>query len=221
MSYIKLYTDELKNKGLSLYDKAVYGSLVTKYQYHGNKEFYTFESYIADELEISERTVKRSIKKLTEVKLITISKRYHKQLKQTVNYYNLDIDNLANTNLIDTNADDTDTAYNTTDTDNSITQTEITAQIENNNDYNNNNATDIKQEEITDTDYMDIMNEITLPVVKLEKERIAEAIEQNYNIDGITKIADIKFDKLMMVADTAEADPQKVLDYIKEIRQIA
>ena len=103
MKFIKLYTDELKNKGLSLFDKAVYGSLQTKYQYHGNQEFYTFESYIADELEISERTVKRSIKKLNETGLISITKRYHKQLKQVVNYYNLDIQETAD-NMRETDA---------------------------------------------------------------------------------------------------------------------
>lgn len=86
-TYIKLFTNELKDMGLSLYDKAVYGSLVTKFQYHNNSEFYTYESYIADELEISESSVKRSIKKLNEVGLISINKKYHKQLKKTVNYY--------------------------------------------------------------------------------------------------------------------------------------
>lgn len=88
-TYIKLFTDELKNKGLSLYDKAVFGSLLTKYEYHNKEAFYTYEAYIADELEISESTVKRSIKKLNEVGLITINKRFHKQLKQTVNYYSI------------------------------------------------------------------------------------------------------------------------------------
>ena len=88
-TYIKLFTDELKNNGLSLYDKAVFGSLLTKYEYHNKEAFYTYEAYIADELEISESTVKRSIKKLNEVGLITINKRFHKQLKQTVNYYSI------------------------------------------------------------------------------------------------------------------------------------
>jgi predicted transcriptional regulator len=90
-TYIKLFTNDLKNKGLSLYDKAVFGSLVTKYQYHNNSEFYTYETFIADELEISESSVKRSIKKLTETGLISINKKYHKQLKQTVNYYTINL----------------------------------------------------------------------------------------------------------------------------------
>ena len=91
-TYIKLFTSELKNKGLSLYDKAVFGSLVTKYQYHNNTEFYTYEKFIADELEISESSVKRTIRKLNDVGLINISKKFHKQLKQTVNYYSINLD---------------------------------------------------------------------------------------------------------------------------------
>lgn len=91
-AYIKLFTNDLKNKGLSLYDKAVFSSLLTKYQYHNNNEFYTYESYIADELEISESTVKRSIKTLFDTGLININKKYHKQLKQTVNYYTIKLD---------------------------------------------------------------------------------------------------------------------------------
>ena len=99
MSYIKLFTTELNNKGLSLYDKAVYGSLMTKFQYHHNTEFYTFEKFIADELEVSERTVKRSIKRLADEGLISINKRFHKQLKQTVNYYIINNSILSNENL--------------------------------------------------------------------------------------------------------------------------
>ena len=88
-TYIKLFTNDLKNKGLSLYDKAVFGSLVTKYQYHEGNEFYTYEAFIADELEISESTVKRSIKTLSNKGLINITKKYHKQLQKTVNYYSI------------------------------------------------------------------------------------------------------------------------------------
>lgn len=205
MSYIKLFTDELKNKGLSLYDKAVYASLMTKYQYHGNKEFYTFESYIADELEISERTVKRSIKKLAEVKLISISKRYHKQLKQTVNYYNLDTQNLSNENFV------LDTFTVEPDTD--IKATEIIQQNEDIEDMETNTDAEIQP--------------ITLPLdmvdYKTDEERIAEAIAEDYDsdIEQINKIADIRFTMLIDIADKTETDPQKVLDYIKEVRQIA
>lgn len=98
-TYIKLFTNDLKNKGLSLYDKAVYGSLVTKYQYHNNEPFYTYEKFIADELEVSESSVKRSIKKLIELGLISVSKRFNKQLKQTVNYYIINNSILSNENL--------------------------------------------------------------------------------------------------------------------------
>lgn len=98
-TYIKLFTNDLKNKGLSLYDKAVYGSLVTKFQYHNNEAFYTYEKYIADELEVSESSVKRSIKKLIDLGLISVSKRFNKQLKQIVNYYIINNSILSNENL--------------------------------------------------------------------------------------------------------------------------
>ena len=97
-TYIKLFTNDLKNKGLSLYDKAVFSSLVTKYQYHEGNEFYTYEAFIADELEISESTVKRSIKTLSNKGLINITKKYHKQLQKTVNYYSIPNIDSANTN---------------------------------------------------------------------------------------------------------------------------
>ena len=124
-TYIKLFTNDLKNKGLSLYDKAVYGSLVTKFQYHNNSEFYTYESFIADELEISESSVKRSIKKLAEIGLISISKKFHKQLKQTVNYYSV---NLNTQDLIS----DTQNLEPSTAT----TQSEIVEQKPNNEEIN-------------------------------------------------------------------------------------
>lgn len=98
-TYIKLFTNDLKNKGLSLYDKAVFSSLLTKYQYHEGNEFYTYEAFIADELEISESTVKRSIKTLSNKGLINITKKYHKQLQKTVNYYS--IPNIDSTNIND------------------------------------------------------------------------------------------------------------------------
>lgn len=97
-TYIKLFTNDLKNKGLSLYDKAVFSSLVTKYQYHKGNEFYTYETFIADELEISESTVKRSIKTLSNKGLINITKKYHKQLQKTVNYYSIPNIDTTNTN---------------------------------------------------------------------------------------------------------------------------
>lgn len=87
MKYIKLFTEDLKGKSLSLFDKAVLGSLITKYQFHGCKEFYTYENFIADELEIGEATVKRSIKKLNEAGLISINKKYDSKLRKTINFY--------------------------------------------------------------------------------------------------------------------------------------
>ena len=86
--FIKVQLKELKGKGLTIIDKLVYSSLASKYNYH-NEPFYTYESYIADELEVSERSVRNSIKKLQETGLIEIERRYNKETKKTVNYYSI------------------------------------------------------------------------------------------------------------------------------------
>lgn len=203
MSYIKLYTTELNNKGLSLYDKAVYGSLMTKFQYHNNTEFYTFEKFIADELEVSERTVKRSIKRLADEGLISINKKFHKQLKQTVNYYIINNSILSNENLSN---------------DTSIISSEKVEQKPNN-----------------EPIQADVVEPIHLPLnfdnyeekIKTNDEKIAEAIEDNYNVSpeiyfcDINKIQDIKFNVLQELGELSDTNPQAVLDYIKEIKNIA
>ena len=200
MSYVKLYTTELKNKGLSLFDKAVYGSLLTKFQYHKNQEFYTFEKFIADELEISERTVQRSIKKLVDVGLISITKKFHKQLKQTVNYYNLNAVNFTNENLIsDAVSEEVEQEPTTKET------VEQKPSIEVLNVFND----DIYSTELT------------------KEEKIEDAIRNIYKrnpdeyFEGINKISDIKFYMLEDLSDKSETDPQAVLNYIKQLRHIA
>ena len=198
-TYIKLFTNDLKNKGLSLYDKAVFGSLVTKYQYHEGNEFYTYESFIADELEISESTVKRSIKTLSNKGLINITKKYHKQLQKTVNYYSIpdvaseihaDIPDVDTTN---TN-DDRDTEIKPMDIDTtpdvvSEIHADISVEIMQ---ENANNAPENKVEEIEtiinsisneetsyETGMKAIHNKITL--MKQEQSNINKGIE-NYDI---------------------------------------
>ena len=161
-TYIKLFTNDLKNKGLSLYDKAVFSSLVTKYQYHECNEFYTYEAFIADELEISESTVKRSIKTLSNKGLINITKKYHKQLQKTVNYYSIpdvaseihaDISNIDSTNI----NDDRDTEIKTMDID--TTQVEIMQENENNEpDVASEIHADISENKVEE----DLTNEISL-----------------------------------------------------------
>ena len=77
-------------------------------------------------------------------------------------------------------------------------------------------------------------NEIFIPLnfdnleIKTDNEKIAEAIEENYNITpaeflkDINRIADIKFSMLEDLGNKTEIkDLQKILDYIKEVRQIA
>lgn len=235
-TYIKLFTNDLKNKGLSLYDKAVFSSLVTKYQYHEGNEFYTYEAFIADELEISESTVKRSIKTLSNKGLINITKKYHKQLQKTVNYYSIPNIDTTNTN------DDRDTEIKPMDID--TTQVEIMQENEDNEPKN-------KVEEIEtiinsisneETSYeigmKAIHNKITL--MKQEKSNINKGIE-NYDIvneviqaeynqsadeyfNQFNTMFDLGFTRLEHISDlTHETDnvltPDDVLNVFKAIKQ--
>ena len=235
-TYIKLFTNDLKKKGLSLYDKAVFSSLVTKYQYHEGNEFYTYESFIADELEISESTVKRSIKTLSNKGLINITKKYHKQLQKTVNYYS--IPNIDSTNI----NDDRDTEIKPMDID--TTQVEIMQE-------NGNNAQENKVEEIEtiinsinneetsyETGMKAIHNKITL--MKQEQSNINKGIE-NYDIvneviqaeynqladeyfNQFNTMFDLGFSRLEHISDlTNETDnvltPDDVLNVFKAIKQ--
>ena len=235
-TYIKLFTNDLKNKGLSLYDKAVFSSLVTKYQYHEGNEFYTYEAFIADELEISESTVKRSIKTLSNKGLINITKKYHKQLQKTVNYYS--IPNIDSTNI----NDDRDTEIKPMDID--TTTVEIMHENANNAPYN-------KVEEIEtiinsinnkETSYeigmKAIHNKITL--MKQEQSNINKGIE-NYDIvneviqgeysqsadeyfNQFNTMFDLGFTRLEHISDlTYETDnvltPDDVLNVFKAIKQ--
>lgn len=221
MSYIKLFTTELKNKGLSLYDKAVYGSLVTKFQYH-NGEFYTYEKFIADELEISESSVKRSIKKLTEVGLISINKKYHKQLKQTVNYYNI---NLDNDSISDVKNLEPDTA---------ITQSEIMPE-------NANNEPMQASETIEDTDnnnyqqWVNPQSSITVDDnIKDIKwyDEISEVIEDEFELTPEEYFSQFKdvyefgYKRLEHISDKARENgnkitPDDVLTFFDTIREVA
>ena len=235
-TYIKLFTNDLKNKGLSLYDKAVFSSLVTKYQYHEGNEFYTYESFIADELEISESTVKRSIKTLSNKGLINITKKYHKQLQKTVNYYS--IPNIDSTNI----NDDRDTEIKPMD----IYTTQVEIMQENGNNEQKNKVEEIEtiinsinnEETSYETGMKAIHNKITL--MKQEQSNINKGIE-NYDIvneviqaeynqsadeyfNQFNTMFDLGFTRLEHISDlTYETDnvltPDDVLNVFKAIKQ--
>ena len=235
-TYIKLFTNDLKNKGLSLYDKAVFSSLVTKYQYHEGNEFYTYEAFIADELEISESTVKRSIKTLSNKGLINITKKYHKQLQKTVNYYS--IPNIDSTNI----NDDRDIEIKPMDID--TTQVEIMQ--ENGNNEQKNKVEEIEtiinsinnEETSYETGMKAIHNKITL--MKQEQSNINKGIE-NYDIvneviqaeynqsaneyfNQFNTMFDLGFSRLEHISDlTYETynvlTPDDVLNVFKAIKQ--
>ena len=235
-TYIKLFTNDLKNKGLSLYDKAVFSSLLTKYQYHEGNEFYTYEAFIADELEISESTVKRSIKTLKNKGLINITKKYHKQLQKTVNYYS--IPNIDSTNI----NDDRDTEIKQMDI--NTTTVEIMQENANNEPYNKVEEIEtiinsINNEETSyETGMKAIHNKITL--MKQEQININNGIE-NYDIvdeviqgeynqsadeyfNQFNTMFDLGFTRLEHISDlTNETDnvltPDDVLNVFKAIKQ--
>lgn len=199
-TFIKLYTEELKNKGLSLYDKAVFGSLVTKYQYHNNSEFYTYEKFIADELEISESSVKRSIKKLNEVGLISINKKFHKQLKQTVNYYSINLEiekeNLPTEPEQKQNLEPI-TAITQSEPEEKKVELHVFEQGDDTLEYDN-----------KDTYY-----------------NINQYIEKKYNMDAVTYMNQftdtyaLGYSRLEEIADAANITPDDVLSFYKDIKK--
>lgn len=199
-TFIKLYTEELKNKGLSLYDKAVFGSLVTKYQYHNNSEFYTYEKFIADELEISESSVKRSIKKLNEVGLISINKKFHKQLKQTVNYYSINLD-IEKENLPTEPEQKQNLETSTAITQSKPEETKVELHIFEQGD-------DTLEYDNKDTYY-----------------NINQYIEKKYNMDAVTYMNQftdtyaLGYSRLEEIADAANITPDDVLSFYKDIKK--
>ena len=235
-TYIKLFTNDLKNKGLSLYDKAVFGSLVTKYQYHEGNEFYTYEAFIADELEISESTVKRSIKTLSNKGLINITKKYHKQLQKTVNYYSIpDVDtttiNDDRDNEIEPMNVDT-TPVETMQENASNEQIDKVEEIETIINSINNNETNYE------TGLQDIHNRLT--IMKREQISINEGIENYDIVDDVIQaeynqsaeeyfnqfntMFDLGFTRLEHISDlTHETDnvltPDDVLNVFKAIKK--
>lgn len=204
-TFIKLYTEELKNKGLSLYDKAVFGSLVTKYQYHNNSEFYTYEKFIADELEISESSVKRSIKKLNEVGLISINKKFHKQLKQTVNYYSINLE-IEKENLPTEPEQKQNLELSTAITQSQPEETKVELHV-----FEHDNNTDVV--ETIEYDNKDTYYNIN------------QYIEKKYNMDAVTYMNQftdtyaLGYSRLEEIADAANITPDDVLSFYKDIKK--
>ena len=210
-TYIKLFTNDLKNKGLSLYDKAVFSSLVTKYQYHEGNEFYTYESFIADELEISESTVKRSIKTLSNKGLINITKKYHKQLQKTVNYYSIpDVASEIYADISENKVEEIETIINSINNEETSYETGMKAI--------HNKITLMKQEQSNinkGIENYDTVNE----VIQTEYNQSADEYFNQFNT-----MFDLGFSRLERISDlTDETDnvltPDDVLNVFKAIKQ--
>lgn len=83
MQYIKVFRELLENKHLSPTDVLLMSILIDKSNYHKGELFYCYEGYLADELNVSESTIKRSVKKLKQFNLIDIFNKNN----DTKNYY--------------------------------------------------------------------------------------------------------------------------------------
>lgn len=239
--FIKLFTSELKNRGLSLYDKAVFGSLMTKYQYHGCKEFYTYIKYIADELEIGEATVKRSIKKLHEAGLVHISKKYNKQLKQSINYYSMNL----NMTVLEDEVDESLTYVEKTSQNEDIKPTEvINTEKENladskissviksdcvNEKVDNEEDLVDEEKDLVEDEELDDKISIAIYKKKLEKqyENLSDTILEEYNTDIKTYMIQfddyysIGYDNIFKLADDSKIEPNDVIEIYKILKETA
>lgn len=86
MSFYKHYTDLLKTH-LSPSAEKVLMVLINRAEFHNNKPFYCYEKWIASEINKSERTIKRAIKKLSEDNYISIERVYNKNTRKSINIY--------------------------------------------------------------------------------------------------------------------------------------
>lgn len=192
--FIKLMTDDLKGKGLTIFEKAVYSSLYCKYQYH-NEAFYTYESFIAEELEISEKTVMRSIDKLQKLGLITVARRYNKETKKSVNYYTVN---------------EPDGTYDES------TKEEKEISVENNISMDSDQSPKEKKEEHAKITYLIEDYNRLQDAIEENYETTPEELFGNIN-----SIYDIQYNLLESLSDIANTHPHIALDYIKEVRHIA
>lgn len=213
-TYIKLQTEDLKGKGLSLFDKAVYSSLLGKYEYH-QQPFYTYEKYLADELEISEKTVARSISKLQELRLINIERRYNPETKKVVNYYT--VNDACEMNPI---------GYKEEEKKQDYTQKVIETPAKP-------IDKDIFKEYVEEHNKtqgiitpLDLKMEKEENIINPEYNKIVVAIKNNFNTEpdiylaNINSLSDIQFSQIETLAQMSHTNPQTTLDFIKEIRNI-
>lgn len=84
-TFIKFQVN-VNDRELTIIDILVHSSLLTKYEYHKGS-FYTTQEYLHNELGISVRSIKDSIKKLEIKGYIKVDRKYDNTTKKTLNYY--------------------------------------------------------------------------------------------------------------------------------------
>ena len=94
--FYKKYRDIFQMETLTRTQKDIITILINRAEYHNNKPFYCYESWIATEVKCSEKTVKRAIKHFAEIGLLDIKRTYNKETHKTINYYTINFDTTNN-----------------------------------------------------------------------------------------------------------------------------
>lgn len=90
--FYKKYREIFQAEELTRTQKDIITILINRSEYHNGEPFYCYESWIADEVKCSEKTVKRAVKHFEDIKLLTIDRHYNKQTRRTTNFYTVNID---------------------------------------------------------------------------------------------------------------------------------
>ena len=95
--FYKKYREIFQAEELTRTQKDIITILINRHEYHNGEPFYCYESWIAEEVKCSEKTVKRAIKHFEDIKLLTIDRHYNKQTRKTTNFYTINIDTNGST----------------------------------------------------------------------------------------------------------------------------
>lgn len=95
--FYKKYREIFQAEELTRTQKDIITILINRHEYHNGEPFYCYESWIAEEVKCSEKTVKRAVKHFEDIKLLTIDRHYNKQTRRTTNFYTINIDTNGST----------------------------------------------------------------------------------------------------------------------------
>lgn len=95
--FYKKYREIFQAEELTRTQKDIITILINRHEYHNGEPFYCYESWIAEEVKCSEKTVKRAVKHFEDIKLLTIDRHYNKQTRKTTNFYTIHINTNGST----------------------------------------------------------------------------------------------------------------------------